>query len=88
MLSRNNHQTKKKNLVSRMFEHHLGVSCVQHNIVWFLFQVHSHKHMKRTESRKSHSWWWDSYVSPKNSKWLAENIDGELCIVVALAFLV
>ncbi|KAK9998962.1 hypothetical protein SO802_018565 [Lithocarpus litseifolius] len=32
---------------------------------------------KRTESRLSRSWWWDSHVSPKNSKWLAENLEGE-----------
>ncbi|KAK8683639.1 hypothetical protein V6N13_039693 [Hibiscus sabdariffa] len=30
---------------------------------------------RRLESRKSHSWWWDSHISPKNSKWLAENLD-------------
>ncbi|KAM1653365.1 hypothetical protein ACFX15_005583 [Malus domestica] len=29
--------------------------------------------MKRFESRKSHSWWWDSHIGPKNSKWLADN---------------
>lgn len=33
--------------------------------------------MKRTESRKSHPWWWDSHISPKNSKWLPENLEGE-----------
>lgn len=33
--------------------------------------------MKRIESRKSHSWWWDSHISPKNSKWLPENLEGE-----------
>ncbi|KAK8678974.1 hypothetical protein V6N13_144449 [Hibiscus sabdariffa] len=31
--------------------------------------------MKRLESRKSHSWWWDSHISPKNSRWLAENLE-------------
>lgn len=31
--------------------------------------------MKRMMSRKSHSWWWDSHISPKNSKWLAENLE-------------
>ncbi|GLT80678.1 hypothetical protein SLA2020_521040 [Shorea laevis] len=31
--------------------------------------------MKRTEPRKSHSWWWDSHISPKNSRWLAENLE-------------
>jgi len=33
--------------------------------------------MKRMLTRKSHSWWWDSHISPKNSKWLAENLEGE-----------
>lgn len=31
--------------------------------------------MKRLESKKSHSWWWDSHISPKNSKWLSENLE-------------
>ncbi|KAL6563564.1 hypothetical protein OROGR_002523 [Orobanche gracilis] len=31
--------------------------------------------MKKTESKKSHSWWWDSHISPKNSKWLEENLE-------------
>ncbi|KAM2047058.1 hypothetical protein ACFX1T_005770 [Malus domestica] len=35
--------------------------------------VESNKTMKRFESRKSHSWWWDSHIGPKNSKWLADN---------------
>lgn len=26
------------------------------------------------ESRCMYSWWWDSHISPKNSKWLQENI--------------
>ncbi|KAK3039881.1 hypothetical protein RJ639_028274 [Escallonia herrerae] len=39
------------------------------------FQANSHKHMRRMASKKSHSWWWDSHVSPKNSKWLAENLE-------------
>ncbi|KAK7300793.1 hypothetical protein RJT34_11644 [Clitoria ternatea] len=37
--------------------------------------VHSNKQMRRLESRKSHSWWWDSHISPKNSKWLSENLE-------------
>ncbi|KAG4963977.1 hypothetical protein JHK86_040845 [Glycine max] len=37
--------------------------------------VHSCKQMRRLESRKSHSWWWDSHISPKNSKWLFENLE-------------
>ncbi|XP_068641778.1 protein NETWORKED 4B-like [Aristolochia californica] len=31
--------------------------------------------MRRTISKRSHSWWWDSHISPKNSKWLAENLE-------------
>ncbi|KAK8956572.1 hypothetical protein KSP39_PZI001438 [Platanthera zijinensis] len=31
--------------------------------------------MKRMQSRKSHSWWWDSHISPKNSRWLFENLE-------------
>ncbi|KAK1592397.1 hypothetical protein Q3G72_024290 [Acer saccharum] len=26
------------------------------------------------ESRRKYSWWWDSHISPKNSKWLQENL--------------
>ncbi|XP_057725176.1 protein NETWORKED 4A [Arachis stenosperma] len=37
--------------------------------------AHTNKQMKRLESRKSHSWWWDSHISPKNSKWLFENLE-------------
>ncbi|XP_058200533.1 protein NETWORKED 4A-like isoform X2 [Rhododendron vialii] len=37
--------------------------------------VKANKNMKRTESKKSHSWLWDSHISPKNSKWLAENLE-------------
>ncbi|KAG6738169.1 hypothetical protein POTOM_059732 [Populus tomentosa] len=33
------------------------------------------KNFKRLQSRKSHSWWWDSHMSPKNSKWHAENLE-------------
>uniref|UniRef100_A0A9I9DLK3 NAB domain-containing protein n=1 Tax=Cucumis melo TaxID=3656 RepID=A0A9I9DLK3_CUCME len=35
----------------------------------------SDRKFKRLESRKSHSWWWDSHVSPKNSRWLTENLE-------------
>lgn len=33
--------------------------------------------MKGTQGsqlRKSRSWWWDSHISPENSKWLSENL--------------
>ncbi|GMH12798.1 hypothetical protein Nepgr_014639 [Nepenthes gracilis] len=36
--------------------------------------VNPKKHV-RMEPGKSHSWWWDSHISPKNSKWLAENLE-------------
>ncbi|KAF8394374.1 hypothetical protein HHK36_020582 [Tetracentron sinense] len=26
------------------------------------------------ESKRLYSWWWDSHISPKNSKWLQENL--------------
>ncbi|KAL9265178.1 NETWORKED 1D-like protein [Drosera capensis] len=28
----------------------------------------------RSDTRKMYSWWWDSHISPKNSKWLQENL--------------
>lgn len=31
--------------------------------------------MKRMESKKSHAWWWDSHINPKNCKWLQENLE-------------
>ncbi|KAE9615100.1 putative protein Networked (NET), actin-binding (NAB) [Lupinus albus] len=31
--------------------------------------------MRRLESRKSLSSWWDSHISPKNSKWFSENLE-------------
>ncbi|MCO5613217.1 hypothetical protein L7F22_067493 [Adiantum nelumboides] len=30
--------------------------------------------MKKMDNTRSHSWWWDSHVCPKNSKWLQENL--------------
>ncbi|XP_042489418.1 protein NETWORKED 1D-like [Macadamia integrifolia] len=27
-----------------------------------------------SDSRRLYSWWWDSHISPKNSKWLQENL--------------
>ncbi|XP_050250980.1 protein NETWORKED 4A-like [Quercus robur] len=31
--------------------------------------------MEPTESKKSNLCWWDSHISPENSKWLAENLE-------------
>ncbi|KAK9083736.1 hypothetical protein Scep_030207 [Stephania cephalantha] len=30
--------------------------------------------LTHAESRRMYSWWWDSHISPKNSKWLQENL--------------
>ncbi|KAG8389313.1 hypothetical protein BUALT_Bualt02G0216400 [Buddleja alternifolia] len=30
--------------------------------------------LSHMESRRMYSWWWDSHISPKNSKWLQENL--------------
>ncbi|XP_058106202.1 protein NETWORKED 1D-like [Magnolia sinica] len=30
--------------------------------------------LSHPESRRLYSWWWDSHISPKNSKWLQENL--------------
>ncbi|KAF3544391.1 hypothetical protein DY000_02001605 [Brassica cretica] len=30
---------------------------------------------KKSMTKKSHSWWWDSHNCPKNSKWLAQNLE-------------
>ncbi|KAF5962019.1 hypothetical protein HYC85_003228 [Camellia sinensis] len=38
--------------------------------------------MPHSESRPLYSWWWDSHNSPKNSKWLQENLKG--CVGKAL----
>ncbi|KAF8089239.1 hypothetical protein N665_0512s0005 [Sinapis alba] len=35
----------------------------------------SKKQLKKSMTKKSHSWWWDSHNCPKNSKWLAENLE-------------
>ncbi|KAJ0092350.1 hypothetical protein Patl1_24770 [Pistacia atlantica] len=35
------------------------------------------EHLKsaaQADSRRMYSWWWDSHISPKNSKWLQENL--------------
>ncbi|GAB4841637.1 hypothetical protein Ancab_022351 [Ancistrocladus abbreviatus] len=30
--------------------------------------------MSRSETKHMYSWWWDSHISPKNSRWLKENL--------------
>ncbi|XP_066362364.1 protein NETWORKED 4B-like isoform X1 [Miscanthus floridulus] len=33
------------------------------------------KMKRKAQSGKSRSWWWDSHISPQNSKWLSENLE-------------
>ncbi|XP_023522519.1 protein NETWORKED 4A-like isoform X1 [Cucurbita pepo subsp. pepo] len=35
----------------------------------------SNGELTKAESRKSHSWWWEGHISPKNSRWLRENLE-------------
>ncbi|PIN07611.1 hypothetical protein CDL12_19828 [Handroanthus impetiginosus] len=40
-----------------------------------------------SESRRLYSWWWDSHNTPKNSKWLQENLtdmDGKVKMMIKL----
>ncbi|KAL7599861.1 hypothetical protein Lser_V15G27212 [Lactuca serriola] len=30
--------------------------------------------LSKTDSKRMYSWWWNSHISPKNSKWLQENL--------------
>ncbi|KAK7270284.1 hypothetical protein RIF29_23313 [Crotalaria pallida] len=30
--------------------------------------------LSQAKSKRMYSWWWDSHISPKNSKWLQENL--------------
>jgi hypothetical protein len=41
----------------------------------------------RSDSRRLYSWWWDSHISPKSSKWLQENLtdmDGKVKAMIKL----
>ncbi|KAL1561774.1 protein NETWORKED 1A-like isoform X1 [Salvia divinorum] len=43
--------------------------------------------LSHSESRRLYSWWWDSHNSPKNSKWLQQNItdmDGKVKCMIKL----
>ncbi|XP_010510351.1 PREDICTED: protein NETWORKED 4B-like [Camelina sativa] len=35
----------------------------------------SKKQLKRSMTKKSYAWRWDSHICPKNSKWLIENLE-------------
>ncbi|KAL0457169.1 UNVERIFIED_CONTAM: protein NETWORKED 1D, partial [Sesamum latifolium] len=43
-------------------------------VVEFLFFAGVMATLTHSESRRLYSWWWDSHISPKNSKWLQENL--------------
>ncbi|KAL5559702.1 hypothetical protein UlMin_035913 [Ulmus minor] len=30
--------------------------------------------VSQADAKHKYSWWWDSHISPKNSKWLQENL--------------
>jgi hypothetical protein len=30
-----------------------------------------------TDAKRKYSWWWNSHICPKNSKWLQENLEGK-----------
>lgn len=32
--------------------------------------------LSHSESSRLYSWWWDSHISPKSSKWLQDNLTG------------
>lgn len=49
-------------------------------LVWFMATL-SH-----SESRRLYSWWWDSHISPKNSKWLQQNLTGIVFLIASLYF--
>ncbi|KAE8698286.1 40S ribosomal protein S3a-like [Hibiscus syriacus] len=34
--------------------------------------------LSHSESRRLYSWWWDSHISPKNSKWLQDNLAADM----------
>ncbi|KAF8683144.1 hypothetical protein HU200_045004 [Digitaria exilis] len=41
-----------------------------------------------TNTRRKYSWWWDSHICPKNSKWLQENLSGKLFQSICGIFLI
>jgi hypothetical protein len=44
--------------------------------------------MQHTERvPKSTSWWWDAHIRPKNSKWLADNLEGNVFLFVEQSYL-
>lgn len=41
----------------------------------FVRQQQQHNGSMQTK-RSKHSWWWDSHISSKSSKWLSDNVEG------------
>ncbi|XP_062202140.1 protein NETWORKED 1A-like [Phragmites australis] len=43
--------------------------------------------MSSSNPMRKYSWWWDSHISPKNSKWLQENLtdmDGKIKVMIKI----
>lgn len=36
------------------------------------------------DSKGMYSWWWGSHITPKNSKWLMENVTGIVSLLMVL----
>lgn len=34
----------------------------------------------KSNSKRMYSWWWDSHNTPKNSKWLQDNLAGTFLV--------
>ena len=39
-----------------------------------------------SDSKRSYSWWWDSHISPKTSKWLQESLSGTFFLFLVVQF--
>lgn len=51
-----------------------GQSLAVSKPIVFLFFAGLMATLMQPDSRRLYSWWWDSHISPKNSKWLQENL--------------
>jgi len=40
----------------------------------------------KSNSKRMYSWWWDSHNTPKNSKWLQDNLAG-MFLLLLLSYL-
>ncbi|KAL4584765.1 hypothetical protein LXL04_009375 [Taraxacum kok-saghyz] len=55
-------------------EEEAGISPLTSKSAAFLFLAGEMACMLNSDPRRLYSWWWDSHISPKNSKWLQENL--------------